>query len=1026
MRLFLLMVSVMVLALPLAGFAQCDCDFVISNSSSEWMFDGAAKGVKPGDKICFTSGTRTPIALYNIKGTAANPVIISNMCDGKVTISGSTGNPYAVEIHKSSYFRFTGSGNASQQYGIEIKGTVMGIDVRDLSTDFEVDHLRITNLDYAGIVAKTDPTCESSTWRGKFTMRNTSFHDNYIADVKGEALYIGNSHYHTTVAKSCNGSTIQVQEHEVIGVKVYNNIIKNTGNDGIQIGGVTSGCYIYNNDIYNVGTNNGYGQQSGIQINPGTNAECYNNKIDKGTGYGIFAGGRGASHVYNNIIMNHGQGGIICQDYAPVDTRGFIFANNTLINNKDMGIYMFSQNTSQNLFINNIIVAYNQSNYQYVKLNNPNGIKWTESNNIKTADLASLKFVNAGSKDYRLTSASALALNLGKDAKANGVTTDFDGTARPQGGAFDIGAFELKSGGTANKAPVANAGADKTTTLPTNSVSLAGKGTDSDGTIASYAWTKVSGGAATLTNASSATVTVSKLVAGTYTFRLTVKDNAGATGTDDVVVTVKAATAANKAPIANAGADKTITLPTNSVSIAGKGTDSDGTIASYTWTKVSGGTATLTNASSATVTVSKLVAGTYTFRLTVKDNAGATGTDNVVVTVKAATSANKPPSVNAGSNKAITLPRNSIVFSGAASGTIVSYTWTKVSGGTATLSNANTAKVTASKLVAGKYTFRLTAKDNTGATGYDDVVITVNAAPAISVGTAARFSFTSTAQNVSGWTELVGSPHAAVISKKDPTTGITVSSVSTAQWNPANYGSPTSSFNGGVTNGTVQPAAVVIGNWFNYNAAYGTTVNGVVQKDNIMVSGLNPSHKYKLQMGASRASGAGTTDQYGTFEYRINGANVKTLLVTNNASQQVEYTNLTPNGSGQIGISARKQSGSAMNFGYMGWLVITDLTTGTTNAREIAALDYEADTVVTEDVATNTFDGEGSFSFNDKVYPGTGYALIVYNSSGQQIFAGEWTDELYQSVFRPGELYIYHVIQGNRKVDVGKIFVTMR
>ena len=922
--------SVILLTLPMAAFSQCDCDFIISTSSSEWMFDGAAKGVKPGDKICFANGTRTPISILNVNGTADKPVIITNMCDGKVTISGASGNPYAIEVHKSSHFKFTGSGNANEQYGIEMKGTVMGIDIKELSTDFEVDHLKITNLQYAGILAKTDPTCDASTWRGNYTMRNTSFHDNYIADILGEGFYIGNSHYHTTVAKTCNGTTVQVKEHEVINVKVYNNILKNIGHDAIQIGGATSECYIHHNDIYNTGTTNEYGQQSGIQINPGTNAECYDNKIDTGTGYGIFAGGRGGSHVYNNLIMNQGQGGIIAQDYAPVDPSGFVFANNTLINNKDYGIYMFSQNTTQNLFINNIVVAYNQSNYNYVYLNNPKGIKWTDTNNIKTADLASLKFVNAAGKDYRLTAASALALNLGKDATANGIKTDYDGVARPQGGLFDIGAFEFTTSAAANKAPVANAGADKTITLPTASVSLAGTATDSDGTIASYSWTKVSGGAATLANASSATLAASGLAAGTYTFRLTVKDNAGATATDDVIVTVNAA-AANAAPVANAGADKSITLPTSSTTLAGTATDADGTIASYAWTKVSGGAATLTNASSATVTVTGLVAGSYTFRITVKDNAGATATD--------------------------------------------------------------------------------------------DVIVTVNAAAVMT--TASKFAFTNAVTNTTGWIELAGAPHAAVISKTDTKTGITVSSVSTAQWNPANYGSPCSSFNGGVANGTVQPAAVVKANWFNYNAAYGATVNGVVQKDNIMISGLNPTHKYTLQMGASRASGAGTADQYGTFEYRINGANIKTLAVTNNASLQVEYASITPDANGKIGVSARKQSGSAMNFGYIGWLVITDVTTGTTTAREVAQLESETteEEQATEEVTASTEDG---FSFNDKTYAGDDYALVVFNSAGRQIFAGEWKEEMYQNVFHPGELYIYHVVQAGRKVDVGKLMITSK
>ncbi len=125
------------------------------------MFDGAVKKVKPGDKICFASGNRKPIVFYNINGTADNPVTITNMCDGKVVIEGAAANPYVVEVHKSSYFRFTGAGNTAEPYGIELKGAVMGIDIKELSTDFEVDHLRIDNLVYGGIIAKTDPHVRS-------------------------------------------------------------------------------------------------------------------------------------------------------------------------------------------------------------------------------------------------------------------------------------------------------------------------------------------------------------------------------------------------------------------------------------------------------------------------------------------------------------------------------------------------------------------------------------------------------------------------------------------------------------------------------------------------------------------------------------------------------------------------------------------------------------------------------------------------------------------------------------------------
>jgi hypothetical protein len=103
---------------------------------------------------------------------------------------------------------------------------------------------------------------------------------------------------------------------------------------------------------------------------------------------------------------------------------------------------------------------------------------------------------------------------------------------------WNINWLELSQG--TNQAPTANAGDDQSITQPASSVTLTGSGTDADGTIASYAWTKLSGGAATITSPSSASTTVTGLAQGSYTFRLTVTDNSGATATDDVVVTVSA------------------------------------------------------------------------------------------------------------------------------------------------------------------------------------------------------------------------------------------------------------------------------------------------------------------------------------------------------------------------------------------------------------------------------------------------------------------------------------------------------
>ena len=281
-----------------------------------------------------------------------------------------------------------------------------------------------------------------------------------------------------------------------------------------------------------------------------------------------------------------------------------------------------------------------------------------------------------------------------------------------------------------NLPPTANAGSDITLTLPVNATTLNGSGADADGTIAGYAWARVSGPTTfTLGTAGAATTTLTNLVAGVYVFRLTVTDNNGATGTDNVTVTVNAA--AKLPPTANAGSDITLTLPVNSTTLNGSGSDADGTIAGYAWARVSGpATYTLGTAGAATTTLTNLVQGVYVFSLTVTDNNGATGTDNVTVTVNAAV--NQPPAANAGNNITLTLPVNNTTLNGSgtdADGTITGYAWTRVSGpATFTLGTAGAATTTLTNLVQGVYTFRLTVTDNNGATGTDDVIVTVNAA----------------------------------------------------------------------------------------------------------------------------------------------------------------------------------------------------------------------------------------------------------------------------------------------------------
>jgi len=90
----------------------------------------------------------------------------------------------------------------------------------------------------------------------------------------------------------------------------------------------------------------------------------------------------------------------------------------------------------------------------------------------------------------------------------------------------------------------------------------------------------------------------------------------------------------NKVPTADAGSPKNITLPVNTVTLTGSGSDQDGHIVSYLWSQVSGpSTPTIANPGSASTAINGFTAGSYIFQLQVTDDDGATGVDTVAVTV---------------------------------------------------------------------------------------------------------------------------------------------------------------------------------------------------------------------------------------------------------------------------------------------------------------------------------------------------------------------------------------------------------
>ncbi len=314
-------------------------------------------------------------------------------------------------------------------------------------------------------------------------------------------------------------------------------------------------------------------------------------------------------------------------------------------------------------------------------------------------------------------------------------------TVTDNNGATSSAMMDVNVSGTAaaNRPPVANAGATRIITLPVNAVQLSAAGSsDPDGGIVSYAWSQESGPfLSQIANANTAAPTVSGLQKGSYYFKLVVTDNGGAFSTSYVQVYVDGtAVLPNLAPVAAAGNNQIITLPTSSVSLDGRASfDSDGTIASYNWYQVSGpSAAVLTGQNTATANAASLVAGNYTFGLIVMDNSGAADTARVSVLVNPVPAGvNLPPVSNAGASQTFAYFYNTITLRGSDSydpdGSILSYSWSQDAGPSVLISTPDSATTICRNVaVSGTYVFRLRVTDNNGMTSSSTVTITLTPA----------------------------------------------------------------------------------------------------------------------------------------------------------------------------------------------------------------------------------------------------------------------------------------------------------
>lgn len=283
----------------------------------------------------------------------------------------------------------------------------------------------------------------------------------------------------------------------------------------------------------------------------------------------------------------------------------------------------------------------------------------------------------------------------------------------------------------ANAAPVANAGSNQSVVLGT--VTLDGSASsDANGDTLTYKWALISkptNSTAALSSATSAKPTFTADIAGVYVFTLQVNDGK----VDSAVATVSVnASAANVAPVANAGANQNVVLGT--VTLDGSASsDANGDTLTYKWallSKPTNSNAVLATTTSAKPTFTADQAGVYVLSLQVND--GKLDSP-VITTTVTASAANVAPVANAGAIQSVKL-NDTVTLDGSgstdANNDTLTYKWVllaKPIGSSAALSSTTSAKPTFSADLVGVYVASLVVNDGK----VDSAIVTTTVTAAV-------------------------------------------------------------------------------------------------------------------------------------------------------------------------------------------------------------------------------------------------------------------------------------------------------
>lgn len=435
--------------------------------------------INPGDTLFLVSGeTYTEQMNIGASGTSGSPILITVSGVGTATIDAEDTRSRGFSVGGQDWITIDGvRGNAVEDdfdYGIKIINLAAGGGGVHINTAPAGTNIKVFRLDISG----TQTTSTSDGQGGiLFQGSGANFYEIAFCWIHGLTADPASSRWAVT------GMTIFNAESGVgyDNVLIHHNVVENIAHDGIK---TSNNASIYNNVLHKVwkaGTH-----ADALLIQNGNHAKIYNNYVDGTAGQIIYfdqtgAGTKGDYWIYNNVLFNPDCSTNLNLDPEVGNIDGVNIFNNvfwesaaTVLRGNGRG-----SNSVTNLRIVNNIFKQGAGSARPVSLSTDNTfvdddsfdhniyvgygagddiVDWIDGTQKTLSELQALSpvreangqlgtpdFVDSANGDFHLTASDTLAKDQGDDLSAF-FTADLDGITRPQGSAWDVGAYEFVSG----------------------------------------------------------------------------------------------------------------------------------------------------------------------------------------------------------------------------------------------------------------------------------------------------------------------------------------------------------------------------------------------------------------------------------------------------------------------------------------------------------------------------------------------------------------------------------------------------